>query len=80
MRLADTLFRVPRTPGVHVIQQRGGDGARELSSWREAFVSNALRGVRPVRAIDGHRLKVPTAESSPTRTLQRALERQMGLA
>jgi len=34
MRLADTLYRVPRKPGLHLIQKRGADGARELSSWR----------------------------------------------
>ncbi len=32
--LSDTLFRVPRQNGLHVVQTRGERGARELSSWR----------------------------------------------
>lgn len=32
--LNDTLFRIPRTPGVHVLQQRGAAGANELSTRR----------------------------------------------
>src|SRR5262245_3823509 len=32
--LADTLFRVPRTPGLHLLQRRGERGAHELTSWR----------------------------------------------
>lgn len=34
IRLRDTLYRVPRQPGIHLIQGRGPDGARELTSWR----------------------------------------------
>jgi len=34
LRLADTLFRVPRRPGLHPLQWRGEGGARELTSWR----------------------------------------------
>lgn len=33
MRLADTLYRVARSPGLQILQQRG-DGAAELTSWR----------------------------------------------
>jgi 5-deoxy-glucuronate isomerase len=32
--LSDTLFRVPRTEGVHLIQRRGDRGARELTTHR----------------------------------------------
>ena len=32
--LANTLFRVPRTDGLHVLQRRGENGARELTSRR----------------------------------------------
>jgi 5-deoxy-glucuronate isomerase len=32
--LADTLFRVPRTTGLHLLQRRGEHGAHELTSWR----------------------------------------------
>jgi 5-deoxy-glucuronate isomerase len=32
--LADTLFRVPRTNGLQLLQRRGERGARELTSWR----------------------------------------------
>ncbi len=32
--LSETLFRVPRKPGVHVLQRRGEGGARELSTRR----------------------------------------------
>jgi 5-deoxy-glucuronate isomerase len=32
--LSDTLFRVPRSDGLHLLQRRGERGARELTSWR----------------------------------------------
>ena len=32
--LTDTLFRVPRTDGLALLQQRGAHGCRELTSWR----------------------------------------------
>lgn len=32
--LADTLIRLPRQPGLHLVQPRGSHGARELTSWR----------------------------------------------
>src|SRR6266536_2248112 len=32
--LADTLFHVPRTNGLQLLQKRGERGARELTSWR----------------------------------------------
>jgi len=32
--LAETLYRVPRRPGLHVLQQRGSGGAAELTSSR----------------------------------------------
>ena len=34
IRLADTLYRVPCQSGLHLIQKRGEDEARELTSWR----------------------------------------------
>jgi 5-deoxy-glucuronate isomerase len=41
MRLADTLYRVPRRPGLQLIHKRGPDGARELSSWRLCLAAGA---------------------------------------
>jgi 5-deoxy-glucuronate isomerase len=32
--LTDTLYRVPRAAGLHLLQRRGEGGARELTSWR----------------------------------------------
>jgi 5-deoxy-glucuronate isomerase len=32
--LSDTLFRQPRQPGIHILQQRGAAGARELTTRR----------------------------------------------
>ena len=32
--LSNTLFRVPRAPGLQLLQRRGEHGARELTSWR----------------------------------------------
>lgn len=32
--LSDTLYRVPRESGLHVLQRRGRGAARELTSWR----------------------------------------------
>jgi len=32
--LSNTLFRVPRNDGLHLLQRRGDAGARELTSWR----------------------------------------------
>jgi 5-deoxy-glucuronate isomerase len=32
--LSDTLFRIPRTPGLQLLQRRGEHGAHELTSWR----------------------------------------------
>ncbi len=32
--LSDTLFRVPRSEGLHLLQKRGERGARELTTWR----------------------------------------------
>lgn len=34
IRLANTLYRVPRQPGLRLIQKRGPEEARELTSWR----------------------------------------------
>ena len=34
MRLADTLYRVPRRPGLQLLHKRGSDQARELTGWR----------------------------------------------
>ena len=32
--LRDTLYRVPRAPGLQLLQRRGNGGARELTTWR----------------------------------------------
>jgi 5-deoxy-glucuronate isomerase len=32
--LQDTLFRLPRTEGLHILQKRDALGARELTTWR----------------------------------------------
>jgi len=51
---------------------------RERRRWREVFVSNALRGVRPVRKIDD--FEIPALRrDSVTRTLQKALDRHFDL-
>jgi 5-deoxy-glucuronate isomerase len=34
LMLSDTLFRVPRAEGLHLLQRRGERGARELTTWR----------------------------------------------
>ncbi|RMH21429.1 MAG: 5-deoxy-glucuronate isomerase [Acidobacteria bacterium] len=48
LRLADTLYRVPRAAGLHPIQLRGEGGARELSSWRLCLgAGEEARFVRP---------------------------------
>ena len=48
------------------------------ASWRECFLTNALRGVRPVSSIDGGRL--PELDSDAlTWRLQKALDVRMGL-
>lgn len=39
--LSETLFRVPRAPGLHVLQRRGERGARELTSARLRLSSGA---------------------------------------
>lgn len=41
IRLPDTLYRVPRKPGLQLIQKRGADAARELTSWRLCLASGA---------------------------------------
>ncbi len=51
---------------------------RQHAGWREVFVSNALRGIRPVRQIDALAFPAPAA-SSLTRRLQHALDERMGL-
>ncbi len=50
---------------------------RDLGRFREAFVTNAVRGVRPVHSIDGVRLRV--APDSLTFRLQKSLDQRMGL-
>src|SRR4026209_1793671 len=32
--LRDTLYRLPRQPGLQLLQRRGDGGARELTTWR----------------------------------------------
>ena len=39
--LSETLFRVPRVPGLHVLQRRGEHGARELTSSRLCLSAGA---------------------------------------
>lgn len=39
--LNDTLFRQPRTPGIHVLQARGQAGARELTTRRVCLEAGA---------------------------------------
>ena len=51
--------------------------ARDLAAFGEAFVTNAVRGVRPVHSIDGVRLRV--APDSLTFRLQKSLDQRMGL-
>lgn len=48
----------------------------ESSAWREAFVTNAVYGVRPVREIDGHPLAGPVP-GSVSMLLQSALDRRL---
>jgi branched-subunit amino acid aminotransferase/4-amino-4-deoxychorismate lyase len=70
----DLVLEAARTLGVKV--RARAPRLAERARWRGAFVTNALRGVRPVRLLDGAPLRVgdPT-----TRALQRALDRAMGL-
>lgn len=51
----------------------------EAGSWSEVFVTNALRGVRPVVQIDGEHFAAPHV-TSLTRLLQGDLKRRMRLA
>ena len=44
--LNDTLFRSPRTPGVHILQRRGDAGAKELSTRRVHLDSGGSALVR----------------------------------
>lgn len=50
----------------------------ERSAWHEVFVSNAVRGVRPVARIDDETW-TPAPDGSATRALQSGLDRRMGL-
>lgn len=59
------------------VQTRAPD-ARERTRWREVFVTNALRGLRPVCQIDAHELPLP-GPGTVTRRLQEALDERMGL-
>lgn len=51
----------------------------EHRAWREVFVTNAVRGVRPVTELAGHALAKPAREGV-LRALQAALDRRMGIA
>jgi branched-chain amino acid aminotransferase len=51
----------------------------EVGRWREAFLTNAVSGVRPVARIDDIRLD-PPGPGSLTRTLQRALDARAQVA
>jgi len=53
--LANTLYRTPRRPGLHLIQRRGENDAAELTSWRlclpsggEEHYSNSAEETIPV--------------------------------
>jgi len=50
----------------------------ERSAWHEVFVTNAVRGVRPVVDIDGTRWSAPSS-TSLTRQLQKDFDRLLGL-
>jgi len=39
--LRDTLYRVPRTQGLQLLQRRGDGGARELTTWRLRLAAGA---------------------------------------
>jgi len=52
--------------------------ALELADASELFLTNAVRGVRPVASLDGRVLPHPAADSL-TRRLQQALDARMGL-
>ncbi len=45
--LSETLFRVPREPGLHVLQRRGDRGARELTSSRLCLRAGASATYSP---------------------------------
>jgi branched-chain amino acid aminotransferase len=53
--------------------------ALELADTGELFLTNAVRGVRPVAALDG-RVLAPPGPDSLTRRLQRALDERMGIS
>ncbi len=65
--------------GMGVTVQLRAPSLRQRARWLEVFVSNALRGIRPVRRIDTLRFAAPSA-SSLTRRLQRGLDERMGLS
>jgi branched-subunit amino acid aminotransferase/4-amino-4-deoxychorismate lyase len=50
----------------------------ERARWREVFVTNAVRGVRPVASLDGAPVPVGGPDS-PTWRLQKSLDQRMGL-
>jgi 5-deoxy-glucuronate isomerase len=39
--LRDTLYRLPRQPGLQLLQRRGDGGARELTTWRLRLAAGA---------------------------------------
>jgi para-aminobenzoate synthetase/4-amino-4-deoxychorismate lyase len=71
------VLELARSMGVTV--QLRAPSLRQRARWLEVFVSNALRGIRPVRRIDTLRFVAPSA-SSLTRRLQRGLDERMGLS
>jgi branched-subunit amino acid aminotransferase/4-amino-4-deoxychorismate lyase len=71
------VLEVAGTLGIPVRFQ--APSLRQQERWREAFVTNALRGVRPVASIDGIRLG-RCRPDSVTRTLQAGLDQRMTLA
>lgn len=68
------VLQAARTLGVRVIHR--SPRVRETGLGLEAFATNAVRGLRPVRAIGALRFAGP---GPLTRALQRALDVRMGL-
>ncbi|PYO34050.1 MAG: hypothetical protein DMD74_12020, partial [Gemmatimonadetes bacterium] len=40
----NTLYRIPQTAGLQLLQQRGTGGARELTTWRLRLASGERAG------------------------------------
>ena len=71
------VLEIAQAQGVFTLEC--APSALELADARELFLTNAVRGVRPVASLDARALVLPDAESL-TRRLQRALDERMGIA